>query len=106
MYKLWNDYLPNLTKTTRTTLGEKICSLVIEILEITLTASYLDKKQKLPYVRKALSKMDLTKFFIQLAWEAKIINDKKFIVLLEKSSEIGRMLNGWSKQLAKENPAS
>ena len=78
---------------------------MIEVLEFILIAQYLNKSEKLLYVRRAISKLDLMKFFIQVAWEIKVLDNKKFIALIEKSSETGRMLNDWSKQLTKENPA-
>jgi len=84
-------------------LGEKIDSLLIEIMESTLLASQFYKTQKIPYVRQAIMKLDLLKFFLQIAWEIKALDNKKYIVLSEKLNEIGKMLGGWLKQLLKEN---
>ncbi len=106
MYKILIESLKHFPKTSRYTLGEKIESLLIETLEFILIAQYLNRSEKVQYVRKATAKLDVMKFFVQVAWETKVLDNKKFVVFLEKSSEIGRMLNGWAKQLAKENPAS
>lgn len=62
-------------------------------------AGFLDKNQKLPYVQKAIIKLDLLKFFLQVAWEIKALDNKKFILLSEKLNEIGKMLGGWNRQL-------
>jgi len=102
-YKVWHNFLPHFSKTSRYTLGEKIDSLLIEIMESTLLASQFYKTQKIPYVRQAIMKLDLLKFFLQIAWEIKALDNKKYIVLSEKLNEIGKMLGGWLKQLLKEN---
>lgn len=45
------------------------------------------------------------KFFLQVSWEIKALDNKKFINIAEKFVEIGKMLGGWNKQLSRENPA-
>lgn len=105
-YKLWHEFLPHFPKTSRYTLGEKIDSLFIELTELTFLASYFYKAQKLPYVQKAIAKLDVLKFFLQIAWEIKALDNKKFILLSEKLNEPGKMLGGWLRQLSKENSAN
>jgi len=84
-------------------MGEKIDSLFLEVTELAFLAGYFYKAQKLPYVQKAAVKLDLLKFFFQIVWEIKALDNKKFILLSEKLNEIGKMLGGWSKQVTKEN---
>lgn len=105
-YKLWHEFLPNFPKTSRYTLGEKIDSLLLEVTELAFLASYFYKAQKLPYVQKAVMKLDLLKFFLKISWEIKALDNKKFILLSEKLNEIGKMLGGWLRQLTKENSAN
>jgi hypothetical protein len=80
--------------------------LFIETTELIFIASNLYKSQKLPYVQKAVTKLDLLKFFLQIAWEIKALDNKKFILLSEKLNEVGKMLGGWYRQLSRENPAA
>ena len=105
-YKLWHEFLPHFSKTSRYTLGEKIDALFLELTELAFLASYFYKIQKLPYVQKAVAKLDLLKFFLQISWEIKALDNKKFILLSEKINEIGKMLGGWLRQLNKENPSA
>ncbi len=105
LYKLWHEFLPHFPKTARYTLGEKIDSLFIETIEPIFIASYLNKNQKLPHIQKTVTKLDLLKFFLQISWEIKALDNKKYIVLSKKLNEIGRMLGGWLRQLSNENPA-
>ncbi len=104
-YKIWHEFLPHFPQISRFTLGNKIDSLFIEIVELSVTASYLNRSQKSPYVQKAVLKLDVLKFFLQVSWEIRALDNKKFIVLSEKLDEIGKMLGGWIKQLLRENPA-
>lgn len=104
-YKLWQEFVPHFPKTSRYTLGNKIDSLFLGTIENIFIASYLPIKEKMPWVIKASAKLDLLKFFLQISWEIKALDNKKFIVLSEKLNEIGRMLGGWQKHLQKETSA-
>ena len=105
IYKLWHEFLPNFSKTSRYTLGFKIDSYFLETLEAIFIASYLRREQKIPYLQKAIVKLDLLKFFLQISWEIKALDNKKYIALSEPLHEIGRMLGGWKKGLESKTPA-
>jgi len=98
-YKLWHEFLPHFPKTSRYTLGSKIDSLFIETTESVIKAFHSGKGEKLIYLIQASVKLDLLKFFLQIAWEIKALDNKKYIRLSEKLDEIGRMLGGWLKSL-------
>ncbi|MDO8240672.1 MAG: four helix bundle protein [Candidatus Moranbacteria bacterium] len=93
--------MPHFSKTSRYTLGIKIDNLFIETTEYIFIASRLNKEQKVPFVQKANAKLDLLKFFLQMSWEIKSIDNKKYLILSEHLEEIGKMLGGWQKQLIK-----
>jgi len=99
LYKLWHEFIPHFPKYSRYTLGAKIDSLIMEIAELIFTASRLNKNLKIPYIQKAVSKLDLLKFFLQISWEIKSLDNKKYIILSEHLEEIGKMLGGWQRQL-------
>jgi len=73
---------------------------------MTVYASFLSKGEKLPYIKIAVRKVDTIKIFIQLIWEMKVFDDKKYITLSEKLNETGKMLGGWHNNLLKENSPS
>lgn len=98
-YKVWHEFLPHVPKDARYTLGEKVDALFIETIELIFTATYLSKEQKLPYLQKSAVKLDLTKFFLQIFWEIKALDNKKYIILSEPLEKIGRMLGGWIRQI-------
>ena len=91
--------MPHIPKDARYTLGGKIDSSLIETIEAIFVASFLAREKKLPYVERAAMKLDLAKFFLQIAWEIKALDNKKYVLISEQLSEIGRMLGGWLRQL-------
>ena len=100
---MWHETLDHLPKKSRYTLGDKIDRLFLETIELTFTASYLQKEQKAPYLQKAVGKLDLLKFLLQVSWEVKALDNKKYITLSEPLSEIGRQLGGWYRQTVRRD---
>lgn len=99
-YLLWHNFLPHLPRLTRYTLGVKIDNLFIELLEITHTAKYAKREEKMLFLDKISRKLDNLKFFVTLLWEAKGINANNYGQLAQKLSGAGAMLGGWIKKLA------
>ncbi len=97
-YKLWHDTLPHIPRLTRYSLGEKINDLFIEVSELILTASYTAKEQKGPIIQRASVRLDTLKFFLQIGWELKALDNKRFAELSQPLVEVGKMLGGWQKQ--------
>ncbi|MBI3633171.1 MAG: four helix bundle protein [Candidatus Vogelbacteria bacterium] len=100
---LWHQTVEDFPKKSRYSLGGKIDNLFIEVLETIFVASYLSKKDKLPFVQKAINKLDLLKFFLQVSYEIKSLDDKRYIALSEPLTNIGKMLGGWKNRIIKEN---
>ncbi len=102
-YLLWYKFYHDLPKTHRYTLGQRIDTLFIEIIEAIAAASFLSREEKHPYVRLAIKKMDTLRVLLMILWETKSLDSKKYIALSVKLDEAGRMLGGWNGQLAKQN---
>ena len=103
LYQLWHEYHAILPKTHRYTLGTKIDTLFIELIEALAVATFLSREEKLPFVRIAIRKLDTIKVLLLILFETKSLDSKKFIALSELADEIGRMLGGWHGQLTKQN---
>jgi hypothetical protein len=103
-YKLWQNCLATFPKLLKYSLGQKIDSCLIDAVELILTASFTGKNYKLAIIQKASVKLDATKFFLQIAWELKALDNKKFATVSVPLVEIGKMLGGWQRQLIKETP--
>lgn len=103
---MWYGYYLILPKNHRHTLGQKIDNLLTEIIEAIAIAIFLKSEEKIPYVRLAIRKTDTLKIFFMVLWETKSLDNKKYIALSEKLSEIGKMLGGWNGQLSKSKQNS
>ncbi len=102
-YMQWFQYLGILPKIHRYSLGLKIDTLFVEIIEAVAVATFLSREEKLPYVRIAIRKVDTIKVLLLILWETKSLDNKKYIALSLKLDEVGKMLGGWSGQLTKQN---
>jgi len=103
LYKTWQQILPHFPSSSRHTLGFRIDTLIIQIAESLFTASFSSSHKKLFIIEESSVKMDSVKFLLQLSWESKILNDKKYIILSKYLEKIGKQIGGWLKHLKKEN---
>ena len=88
-------------KLHRYSLGQRIDTLFVEVIEAISIASFLVRDQKQPYVIASIQKIDTLKVLIMILWETKSLDDKKYITLSMLMNEIGKMPGGWNGQLAK-----
>lgn len=105
-YNIWQKYLTQFPKANRFTIGSKIDVLFLEAVEYTFLASYTHTLEKQILLNKSISKIDLIKLLLQLSWEIKALDNKKYTHLAEQFSEIGKMLGGWKRQLQNKTPGN
>ena len=98
-YALWRQIHNHFPKKSKYTLGRKIDEMFIESFELIFVAGYLSKDKKLPFIQKAIGKIDLLKLFLRIAWEVKDLDTKKYVSLSQPLDEISRMLNGWTRNV-------
>lgn len=96
---VWQKYLQGIPKQNRYTLGSRIDETFLTAIEFCFLASYAPLETKLNYLERTISRIDLLKLLIQLLWEIRALDNKKYIELSEYLIEIGRMLGGWKKGL-------
>ena len=82
---------------------ETIDKYFIQTIESILVASFLEKQEKQPFIKKAIISLDTLKFLLYILWEIKAIEDKKYIVLSELLAKAGQQLGGWYGQVVKQN---
>ena len=103
-YQFWLMLHRNFPRVERFGLGQKTEQIFLDILELSFACVYLASEAKIMLLGKVISKLDTLKFFIQLAWEGKLIPHDKYIELSGKLEEIGKMLGGWRKGLQNKTP--
>jgi len=101
-YILWHSYHQILPKTHKHSLGDKIDKIFVDMLEAIIAANFLSPKEKEPFIRLSIRKLDTLKVFLMMLWETKSLDNKKYIALSEKINEIGRNLGGWRGKLLKD----
>ncbi len=94
-YLLWHNFLPHVERLSRYTLGVKIDNLFIELLEITFTAKYAQRENKLAFLDELIRRLDNLKFFVTLLWEAKGLDATKYGQLAQKLATAGKMSGKW-----------
>jgi len=97
LYKTYYCILPTFPKKDRYILGTHIESNILQILDYLLQASISQKQNKIILLKNTNNKLEMLKIFIRLTQELKLINDRKYLALEKRISEIGRMLGGWIK---------
>lgn len=102
-YNLWQNYLVHFPKQNRYTLGSKIDDVFLVAIEFCFLASYANKETKIIHLERCISRVDLLKLLLQLAWEIRALDNKKYVLLSEQLQEAGRMLGGWRKGLETKN---
>lgn len=99
VYKTWYEYRDSIPKKSRYTLGDKIDARFVQVLELLQVATYQNPADKLHTLERALSGVDTLKFFLRIAWEVRVFDDKKYSTLSEGLGEVGKQIGGWRKGL-------
>ncbi len=103
-YKIWHEYLKNLPRLTRYTLGVKVDNIFTDCLELALMGGYAARTEKLIILQKLSTKVDCLKFFLKVLWEIKALDNKEYTAISVPVGEIGKMIGGWLKLFKKETP--
>ncbi|MCC7004878.1 four helix bundle protein [Candidatus Nomurabacteria bacterium] len=105
-YQFWHKLILNLSRIDRYTTGARIDEIFLSLLESIFRGCFaFDKFEKISIVSQAIAKNDLLKFFMQIAWEQKIVSHKNYADLISFLDEIGKMLGGWKRNLENKTPA-
>lgn len=102
-YLFWMQLARDIPKTSRYTLGNKIDNHFLNMLSCIYFATYQPIVVKIETLTRAITELDLVKFFFSIIWESKIVPDNHYIKLSADLDEIGRMLGGWKKGLETKN---
>lgn len=97
----WLNIALHLPKNSRYTIGSRIENRFLDLVELSYTAYFSPKEQKIQRVTDCILLLeDTLKFLIVVAWEGKLISHRHHEELAIKLEEVGKMLGGWKKSLA------
>jgi hypothetical protein len=103
-YKLWHVFHQGFPRLSKYTLGEKIDGLFSELIESLFLAGYSTQDEKIKHIIAASVRLDLLKYFMQVAWELKYLDHKRYAAMTPPLVEIGKMIGGWIKHMERKTP--
>jgi hypothetical protein len=95
--QLWIHLFP---KVERFSLGARLESTALDLLEGLLSANQLPNNLKRSALTSLSAKLELLRLLVRLALETKCIDQKKYLILQTLLQEIGRMLGGWIRSVS------
>ncbi len=101
-YLLWLDIAVHIAKGSRYTIGARIENKFLDLLELSYSAYFSKKENRIEKISRCIFLLDTLKFLVYIIWEGKRISNKQYESIMVKLDEIGKMLGGWKKSL--ENP--
>jgi len=105
-YQAWIVAHHDMPRTERFGIGSKIDFLFLDLMELIRKASYTSTVAKVELLDQALTKTDSLAFFIQLAWDSRLLSNPQFGFLGSEVNEIGKIINGWKMGIvAKTQPS-
>ena len=82
----------------------KIDTTFVELLELIFVGTYLSKMEKIPVLKKAISKIDLLKFLFRVMWESEELETKRYIFVSKPLNEAGKEIWTWKNSLENKTP--
>jgi hypothetical protein len=86
-------------KGARYTLGARIETKFLDLLELSYTTYFSEREKKLDKIFQCILMLDTLKFLISVAWEAKFISHGQFEDIGRNLDEVGKMFGGWRKHI-------
>lgn len=102
LYRAIAESLPSFPKTQRYSLGERLETVVLDILELLFFVPL--SSTKLETLQAMSVKVDLLKVLLRLAKDTRALSSGQYLVLQEMLQEIGKMLGGWIKATQQTKP--
>lgn len=99
LYRRLHELRIHVSKQDRHTLWQRLENATLTVVEGILRASTMTKSEKLPVLETVSRDLNVTRVFIRLAKDTKVIDVAKYDDFQHQIDEIGRMLGGWIKQI-------
>lgn len=98
-YFIWINIVPHIPKSARYTIGARIENKFLDLLERSYTTYFIEKEKKAEKISECIIIVDMLKYLISVAWEAKLISHKQCEDIATKLNETGKMFGGWKNSL-------
>jgi hypothetical protein len=97
-FEFVNWFLPlsdKLPKKVRFSITQRMCNLVLDIVEDLTEARY--SRDKMTTLRAANLKLEKLRILLRLSVEQKFVAQKSYQYAIKRINETGKMLGGWIK---------
>lgn len=91
LYLLVHDF----PKEYKYTLGQSILDKAWETIDNAISANLSENKYKYGKITEVVESFDKLKTRVRMAWELKIISDKKYSFMIKEITFIGKEISGW-----------
>ena len=95
LYDKIYDAVKKFPKRDRYALGKRIENCCLNLLELIIEASNSPKDEKMPFLKKANTKLEILKVLLRISNNKKLLTDKDYLDLESILQEAGKMLGGW-----------
>ena len=95
LYENARQAIRSFPKHERYSLGEKIERLILESIELAVSANIATKYERENYLIRLGAKIDVLKIIFRLALGAKFIEFSKYLGTEKQLLELGKMTGGW-----------
>jgi len=99
LYRQLHELRIKVSKQDRHTLWQRLEKSALSAIEGILRASAMSKDEKLPVLQEVSHNLNVTRVFIRLAKDTKVIDEGKYESFQSQVDEMGRMLGGWIRQV-------
>jgi len=84
----------------RFTVGDRIASAVLDLLETLAAAAY--DRNKTPLLSAAIANVNGLRYLLRLAKDLRLLSIGNYGFAAESLDELGRMIGGWKKQVERK----
>lgn len=99
LYKTLHTLIQKFPRTEKFTLGERLKSHGLTILETVIRAGIQSGTERLRQLEEASTQTDLLKVLVRLSFELRLLDQKHYLLLAGLLQEIGKMVGGWIKNV-------
>jgi len=103
LYSRTHKMIFSLPKFERYSLGERMETALLDLIELTVLANSEAKITKKAILRRANAKNETLKILYALVFELELIEFKSYIDFENRLIENGKMINGWIKYCRHSN---
>ena len=90
------EQIPKFPRSHRFVLGDRIQTLVLDVLDLLIEAAYTRDKADL--LKRATLQLEKLRYLIRISKDLTFLSGRRYEFAAAQIDEIGRMVGGWMRQ--------